>query len=124
MCGLLIRFESPGHPRSESSASNLATTRVPPVGIRSQYPRSSGRMDGMKITVIGTGWVELVFGACLADTGKGLQLCPDLGHGVEYGTIQVIGVGTTPDEGGSADVQYVLAGAGYGAHAFRRASTC
>jgi UDP-N-acetyl-D-mannosaminuronate dehydrogenase len=107
MCGLLIRFESPGHPRSESSASNLATTRVPPVGIRSQHSRSSRRMDGVKITVIGTGWVGLVFGACLADTGKGFQLCPDLDHVVEYGKIQVICMCTPPD------VQYLLVGAGY-----------
>ncbi|MCL2658121.1 MAG: UDP-glucose/GDP-mannose dehydrogenase family protein [Betaproteobacteria bacterium] len=103
----------------------------------------------MKITVIGTGYVGLVSGACLAEMGNDV-LCLDLDpnkiqilkeggvpihepgiehivarnvaagrlhftteveEAVRFGTIQMIAVGTPPDEDGSADLQYVLAAA-------------
>ena len=103
----------------------------------------------MKVTVIGTGYVGLVTGACLAEMGNHvvcldvderkiallnaggipihepglepivarnraagrLQFTTDAAHAVGHGTIQFIGVGTPPDEDGSADLQYVLAAA-------------
>jgi UDPglucose 6-dehydrogenase len=103
----------------------------------------------MKVTVIGTGYVGLVTGACLADVGHDV-MCIDIDQGkvdrlkkgeipiyepgldtvvksnVEagrlhfsaspkegalYGEVQMIAVGTPPDEDGSADLQYVLAAA-------------
>ena len=103
----------------------------------------------MKVTVIGTGYVGLVTGACLADMGNEV-LCLDVDAGkiarlkqgiipihepgleavvrrnVEaarlsfttdaraaalFGEVQMIAVGTPPDEDGSADLQYVLAAA-------------
>ena len=103
----------------------------------------------MKVTVIGTGYVGLVSGACLAEMGNdvvcvdvderkiamlkdgkipihepGLQemvlrnvvagrlhFTTDVAASVQHGTMQFIGVGTPPDEDGSADMQYVLAAA-------------
>jgi len=103
----------------------------------------------MKITVIGTGYVGLVTGACLADMGnhvvcldvderkirllndggipihepgldtmvqrnvaaQRLQFTTDIAAAVAHGTMQFIGVGTPPDEDGSADLQHVLAAA-------------
>ncbi len=103
----------------------------------------------MKVTVVGTGYVGLVTGACLAEmgnhvlcldvdehkirmlndggipifepglkeivqrnvTGGRLQFTTDIEHAVGHGTLQFIGVGTPPDEDGSADLQYVLAAA-------------
>jgi UDPglucose 6-dehydrogenase len=100
----------------------------------------------MKITVIGTGYVGLVTGACLAEMGNHvvcldvdadkirileeggipihepglkeivqrnraasrLQFTTDVAAAVNHGTLQFIGVGTPPDEDGSADLQYVL----------------
>jgi len=109
----------------------------------------------MKVTVIGSGYVGLVSGACLAEMGNdvmcldvderkiamlkdgripihepGLQemvkrnaaagrlhFTTDLAAAVHHGTMQFIGVGTPPDEDGSADLQYVLAAArGIGRH--------
>ncbi len=103
----------------------------------------------MKITIIGTGYVGLVSGACLADLGNDV-LCLDVdqakidllnagklpiyepgleplvGHNaqagrlrftsdveasVQHGELQLIAVGTPPDEDGSADLRYVLAAA-------------
>lgn len=103
----------------------------------------------MKITVIGTGYVGLVTGTCLAEMGNHvmcldldqekiriledggipihepgllemvtrnrdagrLQFTTDVVRAVNHGTLQFIGVGTPPDEDGSADMQYVLAAA-------------
>jgi UDPglucose 6-dehydrogenase len=103
----------------------------------------------MKITVVGTGYVGLVTGACLAEMGNHvvcldiderkirmlkeggipihepgleqivqrnaaagrLQFTTDVAAAVAHGTLQFIGVGTPPDEDGSADLQYVLAAA-------------
>jgi UDPglucose 6-dehydrogenase len=103
----------------------------------------------MKVTVVGTGYVGLVTGACLSEMGNHvvcldvderkirvlneggipihepgldavvrrnvaagrLQFTTDIAAGVAHGTLQFIGVGTPPDEDGSADLQYVLAAA-------------
>ncbi len=103
----------------------------------------------MKVTVVGTGYVGLVTGACLSEMGNHvvcldvdarkiqmlnqggipiyepglkemvhrnaaagrLQFTTDVAAAVGHGTIQFIGVGTPPDEDGSADMQYVLAAA-------------
>ena len=103
----------------------------------------------MKITVIGTGYVGLVSGACLAELGNHvvcldvdaekirvlteggipihepglleivrrnvaagrLRFTTDMAAAVHHGTLQFLGVGTPPDENGSADLQYVLAAA-------------
>lgn len=100
----------------------------------------------MKITVIGSGYVGLVSGACLAEMGNHvvcldvdadkirtlneggmpihepglldvvnrnrragrLQFTTDVAAAVNHGTLQFIGVGTPPDEDGSADLTYVL----------------
>jgi len=100
----------------------------------------------MKITVIGTGYVGLVTGACLAEMGNHvlcldvdaekirtleqggmpihepglldmvtrnraagrLGFTTDIVAAVNHGTLQFIGVGTPPEEDGSADLQYVL----------------
>ena len=103
----------------------------------------------MKVTIIGTGYVGLVTGACLADMGNDVK-CLDIDEGkinrlrqgiipihepgldsvvmrnveagrlsftldakeaAEFGVIQMIAVGTPPDEDGSADLKYVLAAA-------------
>lgn len=103
----------------------------------------------MKVTIIGTGYVGLVTGACLSEMGNHvvcldvdakkiqvlndggipiyepglkeivqrnvsagrLQFTTDIQLAVNHGTLQFIGVGTPPDEDGSADLQYVLAAA-------------
>jgi len=103
----------------------------------------------MKVTAIGTGYVGLVTGACLAEMGNHvvcldvnpekirilnegeipihepgllevvrrnveagrLQFTTDVDMAVHHGTILFIGVGTPPDEDGSADLQYVIAAA-------------
>ncbi|MDO9091410.1 MAG: UDP-glucose/GDP-mannose dehydrogenase family protein [Rubrivivax sp.] len=103
----------------------------------------------MKVTVVGTGYVGLVTGACLSEMGNHvvcldvdarkidmlnsggmpifepglkemvhrnvtagrLQFTTDVAAAVGHGTMQFIGVGTPPDEDGSADLQYVLAAA-------------
>ena len=103
----------------------------------------------MKVTVVGTGYVGLVTGACLAEMGNHvvcldvdarkikmlndggipihepgleqvvqrnvaagrLQFTTDIAAAVGHGTMQFIGVGTPPDEDGSADLQYVVAAA-------------
>ena len=103
----------------------------------------------MKVTIIGTGYVGLVTGACLSEMGNHvvcldvdakkiqvlneggipiyepglkevvqrnvaagrLQFTTDVPLAVNHGTLQFIGVGTPPDEDGSADLQYVLAAA-------------
>src|ERR1700704_724874 len=100
----------------------------------------------MKITIIGTGYVGFVTGACLAELGNDvfcqdvdqrkidmlngggipihepglqdivarnraagrLQFTTDIPLAVGHGTLQFIGVGTPPDEDGSADLKYVL----------------
>jgi UDPglucose 6-dehydrogenase len=103
----------------------------------------------VKVTVVGTGYVGLVTGTCLAEMGNHvvcldvderkirmlqaggipihepglepmvhrnvaagrLQFTTDIAAAVAHGTLQFIGVGTPPDEDGSADLQYVLAAA-------------
>ena len=103
----------------------------------------------MNVTVIGTGYVGLVTGACLADAGNTvfcldlnaekiaalnageipifepglepivkrnrdagrLQFSTDVAKSVAHGELQLIAVGTPPDEDGSVDMQYVLAAA-------------
>ncbi len=103
----------------------------------------------MKVTVIGTGYVGLVTGTCLAEVGNevmcldvdprkidilraggipiyepGLEdmvkrntaagrlfFTTDVEASVHFGDIQMIAVGTPPDEDGSADLQYVVAAA-------------
>lgn len=103
----------------------------------------------MKVTAIGTGYVGLVTGACLAEMGNHvvcldvnpekirilnegeipihepglleivrrnvaagrLQFTTDVDAAVQHGTLLFIGVGTPPDEDGSADLQYVVAAA-------------
>ncbi|MFG6443585.1 UDP-glucose dehydrogenase family protein, partial [Roseateles sp. LKC17W] len=103
----------------------------------------------MKVTAIGTGYVGLVTGACLAEMGNHvvcldvnpekirilneggipihepgldavvrrnvaagrLQFTTDVDQAVQHGTVLFIGVGTPPDEDGSADLQYVVAAA-------------
>lgn len=103
----------------------------------------------MKVTVVGTGYVGLVTGACLSEMGNHvvcldvderkisllkaggipifepglkemvqrnaaagrLQFTTDVAAAVAHGTLQFIGVGTPPDDDGSADLQYVLAAA-------------
>src|SRR5512145_1558658 len=103
----------------------------------------------MNVTVIGTGYVGLVTGACLADAGNHvfcldideskvarlnrgeipifepglepivkrnsdagrLKFSTDVAASVEHGELQLIAVGTPPDEDGSADLQHVLAAA-------------
>jgi UDPglucose 6-dehydrogenase len=100
----------------------------------------------MKTTIIGTGYVGLVTGACLAEMGNHvvcldvdaekirtleegglpihepgllemvtrnraagrLQFTTDVAFAVGHGTLQFIGVGTPPEEDGSADLKYVL----------------
>lgn len=100
----------------------------------------------MRISIFGTGYVGLVTGACLADSGHSV-VCMDVDHGkiegllagrlpiyepgleaivaralkmgtlsfttdpdvaVSHATVQMIAVGTPPDESGAADLQYVL----------------
>ena len=103
----------------------------------------------MKVTVVGTGYVGLVTGACLSEMGNHvvcldvderkirvlndggipihepglkevvqrnvaagrLQFTTDIPAAVAHGTLQFIGVGTPPDEDGSADMRYVTAAA-------------
>jgi UDPglucose 6-dehydrogenase len=103
----------------------------------------------LKVTVVGTGYVGLVTGACLSEMGNHvvcldvdvakiailngggipihepglkeivqrnvaagrLQFTTDVPAAVAHGTMQFIGVGTPPDEDGSADLQYVVAAA-------------
>jgi UDPglucose 6-dehydrogenase len=103
----------------------------------------------MNVTVIGTGYVGLVTGACLADAGNSvfcldvnedkirrlnageipifepglepvvrrneqagrLKFSTDVAAGVAHGELQIIAVGTPPDEDGSADLQHVVAAA-------------
>src|ERR1700712_4595134 len=103
----------------------------------------------MKITVVGTGYVGLVTGACLSEMGNHvvcldvnaekirtlneggmpihepgleqivkrnvaagrLQFTTDVAMAVAHGVLQFIGVGTPPDEDGSADLRHVLAAA-------------
>ena len=103
----------------------------------------------MKISIIGTGYVGLVTGACLAEVGNdvlcvdldakkidllndggvpiyepGLQefirrnraagriaFTTDIERATAFGSVQMIAVGTPPDEDGSADLSHVLAAA-------------
>ncbi len=76
------------------------TIKSRPTQNRSQTPDRA--ISPMKITVIGTGHVGLVWGTCLAEVGN------DAAH---FGTIQFIPVGTPPDEYGSAGMKYVTAAA-------------
>ena len=117
----------------------------------------------MKVTAIGTGYVGLVTGACLAEMGNHvvcldvnpekirilneggipihepgldavvkrnveagrLQFTTDVDAAVQHGTLLFIGVGTPPDEDGSADLQYELADVRSGLHvSVRQGSIC
>lgn len=100
----------------------------------------------MRVTIVGSGYVGLVTGACLADVGNDvlcldldpakialleaggiciyepgleeivnrnvqagrLSFTTDIKRAVEFGPLQLIAVGTPPDEDGSADLRYVL----------------
>jgi UDPglucose 6-dehydrogenase len=104
---------------------------------------------GMNVSVIGTGYVGLVTGACLADAGNHvlcldvdakkiarlnageipifepgldaivkrnrdagrLRFTTDVAESVAHAELQLIAVGTPPDEDGSADLQHVLSAA-------------
>ena len=109
----------------------------------------------MKISIVGTGYVGLVTGACLAEVGNdvlcldldaakirtlnegglpiyepGLQdmvrrnrsagrlrFTSDIKASVDFGAVQLIAVGTPPDEDGSADLRHVVdAARGIGRH--------
>ena len=89
----------------------------------------------MKVTVIGTGYVGLVTGTCLAEAGNDvvcldvdaakiatlmirrnasagrLRFTTDTDLAVAHGALLFIAVGTPPEEDGSADMRYVLAAA-------------
>jgi UDPglucose 6-dehydrogenase len=103
----------------------------------------------MNVTIVGTGYVGLVSGACLADAGNSvfcldvnedkirrlnageipifepgleaivrrneeagrLRFSTDIPASVAHGELQIIAVGTPPDEDGSADLQHVVAAA-------------
>jgi UDPglucose 6-dehydrogenase len=103
----------------------------------------------VKVTIVGTGYVGLVQGACLADMGNDvmcldldsakidlldrggipihepglepmvrhnvqagrLRFTTDVAASVAHGQVQVIAVGTPPDEDGSADLRHVVAAA-------------
>jgi len=103
----------------------------------------------MRVSIVGTGYVGLVTGACLADMGNDvlcldldagkiaalqagripifepglepivrrnrdagrLNFTTDVAAGVAHGELQMIAVGTPPDEDGSADLQHVIAAA-------------
>ncbi len=103
----------------------------------------------MKITIIGTGYVGLVTGACFAEVGNEvmcldldqakikllndggmpifepgllemvkrnreagrLSFTTDVTASVKFGAVQIIAVGTPPDEDGSADLKHVVAAA-------------
>jgi UDPglucose 6-dehydrogenase len=103
----------------------------------------------MNVTIVGTGYVGLVAGACFADVGNRvlcldldaakvaqleaggipiyepglesivqrnraagrLRFTTDVAASVAHGELQLIAVGTPPDEDGSADLQHVLAAA-------------
>jgi UDPglucose 6-dehydrogenase len=103
----------------------------------------------LKVSVIGSGYVGLVTGACLADVGNDvlcldlnpekikmlndgevpihepgldliisrnikagrLKFTTDIEESAKFGLVQMIAVGTPPDEDGSADMQYVLSAA-------------
>ena len=103
----------------------------------------------MNITIIGTGYVGLVSGACLADMGNHvccldldarkietlnaggipifepglapivarnreagrISFTTDVAAAVAYGELQMIAVGTPPNEDGAADLQHVVAAA-------------
>ena len=103
----------------------------------------------MKITIVGTGYVGLVTGACLADMGNEVKcldideekirrlregIIPiyepglegvvrrnveagrltftlDAAEAAQWGVVQMIAVGTPPDEDGSADLRHVIAAA-------------
>jgi UDPglucose 6-dehydrogenase len=103
----------------------------------------------MNLTIVGTGYVGLVTGACLADAGNSvfcldvderkikllnqgkipifepglesivqrneeagrLRFSTDVAASVAHGELQILAVGTPPDEDGSADLQHVVAAA-------------
>lgn len=103
----------------------------------------------MKVTIVGSGYVGLVTGACFAEVGNHvlcldvdarkiavlndgglpihepglldmvarnraagrLEFTTDVTRAVAHGDVQIIAVGTPPDEDGSADLQYVVAAA-------------
>jgi len=103
----------------------------------------------MKVTIVGSGYVGLVTGACFAEVGNHvlcldvdarkievlnggglpihepglldmvarnraagrLEFTTEVTRAVAHGEVQIIAVGTPPDEDGSADLQYVVAAA-------------
>ena len=71
--------------------------------------RKIAMLQGGEVPIHEPGLAEMVQRNAAAQR---LQFTTDAAAAVAHGTLQFIGVGTPPDEDGSADLQYVLAAAG------------